>query len=112
PIIRDTLKRSSLGFMSYTSFERLVRGLGANVKLFVAESNGAVQGCTLFPFSEYSAYSMYGGRVSAADPGAMNLLNWEAITQFRTLGIKRFDFMGGRINPASGSKQEGIMTFK
>jgi len=111
-IIRDTLKKSSLGFMSYESLRRLVLGLKENVKIFVADYQGTIQGCTIFPFSNYGAYSLYGGRTPQSETGAMNLLNWEAIRQFRELGINRFDFMGVRINPEPGSKQEGIMTFK
>jgi lipid II:glycine glycyltransferase (peptidoglycan interpeptide bridge formation enzyme) len=42
----------------------------------------------------------------------MNLLQWEAIKRFRNLGVKRYDFVGVRINPEEGSKQEGLMTFK
>ena len=82
-IIKNTLKRSSLKFMKYRAFERLIHGLGENVRLFVAEHEGIVQGCTLFPFSKYSAYSLYGGSVTETVPGAMNLLNWEAIRLFR-----------------------------
>jgi hypothetical protein len=111
-LIRDTLKRSSLGFMSYEAFRRLVLGLNENVKIFVADYQGVVQGCTVFPFSGYSAYSLYGGRTPESDTGAMNYLNWEAIRQFRELGVKLFDFVGVRINPEKGSKQEGIMFFK
>ena len=90
----------------------MVEGLGDNVELFVADRRGTIEGCTVFPFSDHSAYSMYGGRLPVADPGAMNLLNWEAMLHFKRRGAKRFDFMGGRIDPAKGSKQEGIMTFK
>ncbi len=111
-LIRNTLKRSKLGFMRYDQFKRLVLALGENMKIFIAGYQGAVQGCTVFPFSGHSAYSLYGGRIPEADTGAMNLLNWEAIRQFRGLGVKRFDFVGVRINPEKGSKQEGIMIFK
>jgi hypothetical protein len=111
-IITATLKRSSMGFMRYRKFRELAVALGDNVKLFVAEHEGAIQGCTLFPFSEYSAYSLYGGSISSAATGAMNLLNWEAIRLFRELGVRRYDFVGVRLNPKPGSKQEGIATFK
>jgi lipid II:glycine glycyltransferase (peptidoglycan interpeptide bridge formation enzyme) len=40
------------------------------------------------------------------------MLHWEAIKQFRKLGVKRYDFVGVRINPEKGSKQEGLMMFK
>jgi hypothetical protein len=111
-LVRNTLKRSGLRFMRYYEFKRLVLALGENVKIFVAYYQGAVQGCTVFPFSGHSAYSLYGGRIPEAETGAMNLLNWEAIRQFRGLGVRRFDFVGVRINPEKGSKQEGIMIFK
>lgn len=110
-IITTTLKRSSMRFMDYGAFKKLIHALGENVKLFVAEHDGVVQGCTLFPFSNYCAYSLYGGTISEV-PGAMHLLNWEAIRLFRNLGVERFDFVGVRINPDPGSKQEGIKTFK
>jgi len=111
-LIRNTLKQSNLGFMSFDEFNRLVLGLGDNVKIFIAYYQGSAQGCTIFPFSDFSAYSLYGGKIPESETGAMNLLNWEAMRQFRDMGVKRFDFVGVRINPEKGSKQEGIMTFK
>jgi lipid II:glycine glycyltransferase (peptidoglycan interpeptide bridge formation enzyme) len=42
----------------------------------------------------------------------MKLLQWEAIRSFQKLGILRFDFVGARINPEKGSKQEAINSFK
>jgi len=111
-LLRDSLKRSGLRFMSYDKFKRLVFSLNENVKIFIAYYENVVQGCTVFPFSNYSAYSLYGGRIPESENGAMNLLNWEVLKQFRELGVKRFDFVGVRINPEKGSKQEGIMTFK
>jgi hypothetical protein len=111
-IIKGTLRRSSLGFMEYARFSHLIHSLGDNVKLFVAEHKGIVRGCTLFPFSSHSAYSLYGGCLEGSESGTMNLLNWEAIRLFRDLGVERFDFVGARRNPEPGSKQEGIMIFK
>jgi len=111
-LTRETLKRSKLGFMSYGEFERFVRGLNENVKIFVAFNQGSPQGCAVLPFSSHSAYYLYGGSVSSPLTGAMNLLQWEAIRTFRNLGVKRYDFVGVRINPEKGSKQEGLMAFK
>ena len=44
--------------------------------------------------------------------GATNLLQWEAVRLFRGIGVKRYDFVGVRINPEKGSKQAGLMSFK
>jgi hypothetical protein len=111
-LVRDTFKRSKLGFMSQKAFTRYVRGLEENVKILVADYNGVVQGCVVIPFSNHSAYYVYGGSIPEPITGATNLLHWEAIRQFRNLGVRYYDFVGVRINPAKGSKQEGLMMFK
>ena len=111
-LVRDTFKRSSLGFMGHEAFTHFVRSLGKNVKILIADYQGTVQGCVIIPFSNYSAYYVYGGSISEPIAGAINLLHWEAIRQFHGLGVNRYDFVGVRINPEKGSKQEGLMMFK
>ena len=111
-LIRETFKRSSLPFMSHYTFERMILGLGENVKIFVADCNGVVQGCAVIPFSKQGAYYNYGGTVSEPLSGATNLLQWEAIRYFRALGVNCYDFCGVRINPEKGSKAAGLMMYK
>lgn len=111
-LVRETFGRSKLGFMSLDAFRRMILGLGENVRIFVAEHQGAVQGCTVIPFSDHAAYYVYGGSVPEPAAGSMNLLHWEAIRKFRELEVKHYDFVGVRINPEKGSKQEGLMMFK
>jgi len=111
-LIQDTLKRSKLGFMGYEAFRNFVHSLKDNIKIFVAYSQGIAQGCAVIPFSAHSAYYLYGGSVARPLTGAMNFLQWESIRTFRNLGVKRYDFVGVRINPIEGSKQEGLMTYK
>jgi len=44
--------------------------------------------------------------------GANKYLLWEAIKIFKKLGVKDFDFVGVRINPEKGSKQDALSSFK
>lgn len=111
-LVRDTFKRSAMPFMGFDAFRRIVAGLGENVEIMVAQHRGAVQGCVVIPFSQYSAYYVYGGSIPRPITGATNLLHWKAIRQFRELGVRRYDFVGVRINPEKGSKQEGLSIFK
>lgn len=111
-LVQETFQRSSMPFMSYDSFRRMVLALGENVKLYAAEHKGEVQGCTVIPFSQHTAYYVYGGSVPNPINGANHLLHWEAIRQFREKGVARYDFVGVRINPEKGSKQDGLLTFK
>jgi hypothetical protein len=111
-IVRDTFKRSGLPFMGHRMFERMLNGLGENVKVLIADYEGVTQSCSVIPFSRYCAYGLYGGSIDKAKNGAFKLIQWEAIKMFRAIGVNRFDFLGVRINPEKGSKQEGIMLFK
>jgi hypothetical protein len=111
-LIASTLGRSKLDFMSFEKFGQFISALGMNVKILVAYHEGHLQGAAVFPFSNHSAYYLYGGSVAQPVTGAMNLLHWEAIRYFRNLGVKRYDFVGARVAPEKGSKQEGIKMFK
>jgi len=111
-IFRDTFARSNLPFMDLNAFRRMLTGLGEQQKLLVAEFENRVQGCIAVPFSGAMAYYAYGGSIDDAVPGAMHLLHWEAMRLFRSLGVEKYDFVGVRIDPEKGSKQEGLLTFK
>jgi lipid II:glycine glycyltransferase (peptidoglycan interpeptide bridge formation enzyme) len=101
-----------MAFMKFRAFEKMVRSLGDNIEIWVAYHRDAVQGCIVVPFSQHSAYYVYGGSIPQPIVGATNLLHWEAIRHFRGLMVKQYDFVGVRIDPERGSKQEGLMQYK
>lgn len=111
-LIRETLKRSSLRFMSFDAFRNYVDRLGDNIEIFTAEHGGELQGCAIAPYSAHSAYYVYGGSVPKPQTGAINFLHWEAIRWFREQGVRRYDFVGTRIDPDKGSKQDRLRMFK
>ena len=111
-LIRDTFKRSRLGFMSHESFKKYLGGLGENVEIFICELEGKIQSSIVIPFSKHTAYYVYGGSIPDPATGATNLLHWEAIRHFKSLGVGLYDFVGVRISPKRGSKQEGLSQYK
>ena len=111
-LVVDTFKRSNIPFMSYASFKQYMLGLGDNGEIMVADFQGVAQSYVVFAFSDYCAYAVYGGNIANQHQGAIKLLCWEAIQLFKKLGIKRFDFVGGRIDPDEGSKASAINVFK
>jgi FemAB family len=111
-LIRETFRRSKMGFMDRDSFKRFALALGDNGKILTAEYLGVAQSYSLFAYSTPCAYWMYGGNIDHQHQGAMKLLQWEAIRLFRNIGVRKFDFYGARINPEKGSKQEGISLMK
>jgi len=110
--VRDTFRRAKLPFMSYESFERFVRGLGENMTILVADYEGIAQSYGVFAFSRHCAYAVYAGNISGQHQGANKLLYWEAIRLFRKLGVQWYDFVGARIDPERGTKQEALNLFK
>jgi hypothetical protein len=108
----DTFKRSKLPFMNHDAYKRYVLGLAENGKIMIAYYQGVAQSCTLYAFSNYCAYAVYGGNIEGTHQGAMKLVQWESIRLFNNLGVKRFDFVGARINPEKGSKQDALSSFK
>lgn len=111
-LTRDTFERSKIPFMSQAAFGRYVRGLGENGRLMVAKYQGVLQSSVVFAFSNCCAYAVYAGNLAGQHQGANKLIYWEAMRLFRQLEIPRFDFVGARINPEKGSKQEAINLFK
>jgi hypothetical protein len=111
-LIVETFKRSQLPFMNFEALKRFVSGLGGNGKILVAECQGVLQSCVIYGFSNYCAYAIYGGNGADMIEGANKLLHWEAVRLFKKLGIQRYDFVGARIDPEKGSKEEAINSFK
>jgi hypothetical protein len=111
-LIRDTFKRSKLPFMDRKSFSDFLSGLAENGKLLVADQKGVAQSFCAFGYSDYSVYAVYAGNTIDQPQGANKLLYWEAIRLFKSLGVRTFDFVGARISPEKGSKQEALGLFK
>lgn len=111
-LIVETFQRSKLPFMGYREFINFIRGLGNNSKILIADCNGIPQSYAVFGYSDYCAYAIYAGNIDNQQQGANKLLYWEAIRLFKGLGIQRYDFVGARINPEKGSKQDAINALK
>lgn len=111
-LVSETFRRSKLPFMNHESFLRYMDGLGPQGRIMVAEHQGIAQSYVVLAFSLRCAYAIYAGNVEQQQPGANKLLYWEAIRYFRSIGVQKFDFVGARINPTPGSKQDGINLLK
>jgi Acetyltransferase (GNAT) domain len=111
-LVARTFKRSGLTFMSWRAFEHYIEGLGPNAKVLLARKERQIDSCAVFAASRYCAYAVYAGNVDRPTQGANKLLYWEAMQLFRRTDVRCFDFVGARIEPAGGSKQDGINALK
>jgi len=106
--LKDTMLRQN---RSYPSKDELSR-LKSFSKFFIAQKDDVVQGCAVLPFNKNGAYYLYGGSIIKPYTGSLNYMHYFAMLEFKKLGVKRYDFMGARINVEKGSKLEGIQRFK
>jgi hypothetical protein len=120
-LVQDSFERSTKGLlnslrlkirMNEHSIREQAASLGDHSRIFVAEYEGIIQGCAVIYYSDYCAYYMHGGSVAHPMTGSTNLLQWEAMSFFRNLGVRFYNFVGARIDPEPGSKQESLKMFK
>jgi hypothetical protein len=111
-LLKDTMNRSEMSFPEKKIYNELIDSLGNYVEIFVAFKGKEPQGCAVIPYSEFCAYYLWGGSSSNPFQGSMNLLQWEIIKHFKSIGVKKYDFVGARISPDEGSRLEGIQRFK
>ncbi len=111
-LIQRTHLRAGMGCPDQQVFSKLLSSVGANVEVFTAWKGSECQGAAIIPYSHEAAYYLYGGSADKPVQGAMNLLHWEALRFFKGRGVLVYDFVGARINPRSGSKQETLQRFK
>jgi len=112
-LIKMTKVRQKLTYMSKEQLKKISEELGDNVLFYVAMSNGVAQGCAVIVWNEgHTSYYLCGGSVDRPAVGAINYLHWKAMLDMKTKGVKKYDFMGARILPIPGSKQETMQRFK
>lgn len=111
-MIRLTMKRSDIEFMSKKKYERYINGLKGNIEIFIAFCDGKPQNCAVVFYSANTAFYVYGGSIDKPIDFAGKYMHWYIIKHFKKLSVHYYDFVGTRINPEKGSKQEGIKRFK
>jgi hypothetical protein len=92
--------------------EDILRYLPDNTDIYVSYNESHPQSSVICFTNKFCVYAAYIGKTSDASVGENHLLHWQAIKDAKQKGIKYFDFIGARINPFPGSKQEGIQKFK
>ena len=107
-----TWERSNMKLSLEKVYRDLFEKFPSSTVIFVAYYEGVIQGGAIFVFNSAMAYYLYGASRNSPVTGAMNLLQWEAINYFKNQGVKKYSFVGCRINEDPESKYHGIQEFK
>ena len=108
----ETWSRSHLKGHANSEYMNYLSSFGDNCRIYLAEKENVVQGGALFIFNSVMSYYLYGASIGRPSPGALNLLQYSAMMDFKSEGVKFHNFVGCRINEDSDSKYHGIQRFK
>ena len=108
----ETWKRSNVSATGLETLKKHVRSLGDNAIIYMAYLDGKPQSGAFFYFNKQMCYYMYGANCDKPHTGAGNLLQWRAILDMKAMGVKKYSFVGCRINEDENSKYHGIQRFK
>jgi hypothetical protein len=109
---KETWLRSGGVGMGNSYFYNLLSLFPDNIFLAIAYHNGTPQGGGFYFYNKSMSYYMYGASKNKPESGSMNLLQWKAILEMKRLNVKKFSFVGCRINEDENSKFHGIQRFK
>lgn len=110
-IMDDTFHRQNKLSNSINGL-RILSKLREQCEFWVVKLDNEIQGCAILLWDKNSSYYMHGGSIAHIHSGAMNFLHWKAILKMKERGVKKYDFVGARVNFDPGSKLEGIQRFK
>lgn len=113
-LIRDTMKRQRV--IHYPSLDYLceLKEKMPNNSFFLSSYfDNVLQGVSVIVFDSDSAYYLYGGSKSNPHTGAINYMHYYTMNFLRdNFGVKKYDFVGARLEFDKNSKYEGLDRFK
>jgi len=112
-LINFTASKAGISSTDINEINKLRYYLGNKLWVYVAvDKNNILQSTVIFLSNNHTTYAIYAGSIKNPARGSTTYLYWEAIKDSKLNNVKYFDFVGARINPEPGSKQERIQRFK
>ena len=108
----DTWNRSNKAAATENHWKKLMETMGENCVIYIAYLDGEPQSGAFFYWNKQMCYYMYGANKNNPHTGSGNLLQWRAILDMKAQGVKKYSFVGCRINEDENSKYHGIQRFK
>lgn len=108
----ETWERSRKKANGVGHLKEMVSRMKDQVIVYIAYKDGEPQAGAVFFYNRAMCYYMYGASKNHAFSGASNYLHWTAIQDMKSASVKRYSFVGCRINEDEDSKYHGIQRFK
>lgn len=108
----ETWKRSNTSGQGRMYYLDQINCLKDNIIVYIAYYNNIPQAGAIFYYNSSFSYYMYGCSSDTCYTGSANLVLWKAMLDMKRCGVKKFSFVGCRIDEDEDSKYHGIQRFK
>ena len=113
-LVRDTFARSGDSALSPSLkfLQAMQKNMEGSVRFYMTRGGGDPQTCAVVVLDADQAYYYYGGSIEKPATGSAYLMQWEIIRRMKSLGIKKYDFMGAAYKPKPDTKSYTLQQFK
>lgn len=113
-ILMDEMTWARSGKNSYgiEYFQLILDELKDNAIIYIAYMNNEPQAGACYYYNKEMCYYMFGVSVDKPETGATNFLHWRALCDMKNRGVKKYSFVGCRIDEDENSKYHTIQRFK
>jgi lipid II:glycine glycyltransferase (peptidoglycan interpeptide bridge formation enzyme) len=108
----ETWARSNRAASGLNFYASKIEALPRNTKVFIAYKDGVPQSGAFIYYDNTCGYYMFGANTNSPYTGSGNLLQWEIMLWLKQQGVKKYSFVGCRINEDESSKYHSIQRFK
>lgn len=108
----ETWERSNKSSYGAIFFRNIIENLKENAIIFIAYKDEEPHAGACYFLNDNMCYYMYGASISRPETGATNYMHWEVVKYLKEIGVKKYSFVGCRINEDEDSKYHGIQRFK
>lgn len=109
---KQTWKRSGKDIDHTAFYRKYVEGFGDRALVGIAYKNDIPQCGILGIYNESMFYYMFGASADGPEPGSTHYLQWRTIQFLKEKHVRRYNFVGCRINVDKDSKYDNIQHFK
>ncbi len=108
----QTWKRSGQPSVDHRFYENILTHMPSSALVAISYFDGKPQSGMISYYNEQIMYYMYGASIDRPAIGATNLLHWEIIKEMKARGVRKYSFVGYRLNVDLDGKLAGIQHFK
>lgn len=109
---KQTWERNGQNTDHFSFYRNYLEKFGSKALVAVAYKDAVPQCGILGIYNEAMFYYMFGASADHPEPGSTHFLQWQTMRYLKERNVKKYNFVGCRLQVDPGSKYENIQRFK